>query len=72
MSDLLRSLVAPVAKAIAAGLMPVLVVVAAWLVDNLGLEVSFDVSAVETVVVAVLTAAVTYLVPNKADDPTDG
>lgn len=59
------------AKAIAAFVLPLVLAAAAWLTERTGIEVPFDPTWVETIVLAALTAIAVYAVRNGADpDPT--
>ena len=68
MLNAIKSFIPSVAKAIVAGLMPVILVGVAWVADNVGLTVDVDANVLEVAVVSVLTAVATYIWPNTPAD----
>ena len=57
-----------IAKAIAAFLMPIIAALLAWLLEATGINVPFDPSWVETVVLSVVTSVAVWWKPN-SDKP---
>ena len=62
----------PVAKAVAAFLLPFVAALAVWVTEQTGVDVAVDVGTVEAVVFAVLSAVAVYYVPNRTPEPSDG
>ena len=60
----LRATLPTVAKALAALLVPILTALGDWSAEQVGIDIAVDVSRLESAVLAVLSAAVVYLVPN--------
>lgn len=65
-ADLLPEIAKPIAKAVAVFVVTWLAAAAAWVAAELGVEITYDPDAVETVITSVLLAAVTYVTQNKS------
>lgn len=71
--EAIRSFIPAIAKAITAIVTPILLVVAAWLAENVGIDVTFDNERVNEAIVTALTALAVWAVPNSpsAEDTTN-
>lgn len=71
--EAIRSFIPAIAKAITAIVIPILLVVAAWLAENVGIDVTFDNERVNEAIVTALTALAVWAVPNSpsAEDTTN-
>lgn len=54
-----------IAKAIAALVVPWILVALAWFTDSFGVDLGLDATVVELAVLSVVTAGLVYLVPNR-------
>jgi len=63
--------VGPVAKSIAAFIVPLLALGVAWVVERTGANLPYDPSAVEAAVTSIVTAVLVYLISNRDEPPRE-